>query len=181
MNEKIIAFEYIISKLTDWFLDLKGCQDKEVAFREFNKLKLFKLHFFVSTIHTKIDGDDTKDLLDIFNTFYALPYGPVESFVYNHLDDLQIYSITNGPISQKKEIGNHFDAMVPSTKAYIDSSVELLREKNEKIVTYPAFNLVELSHQWPVWRLLYHRAIKQGKRSNKMPSELIRVSTKIFK
>ena len=180
MDKKIIAFEYIISQLIDWLQDLTGYEQSQ-ALKEFNKLKLFKLHFFVSAIDTKSEGDTKQDLLDTFDAFYALPYGPVESFVYNHLDDLQIYTITNGPISQQRAIGNYFNSLSQTTKDYVYESIRQLREKNEEIVTYPAFDLVELSHQWPVWRLLYNRAIKQGKRSTEMPSELIRVSTKIFR
>lgn len=180
MNNKLIAFEYIISQLINWFVELKECTEDQ-ALQEFNKLKIFKLHFFVSAIDTKEKNNTNPDLLDTFNEFWALPYGPVESFVYNHLKDLHIYSITSGPIAKKNEIGIYFDDMDLTTKTYIDKSIEQLRKKNEEIVTYPAFDLVELSHQWPVWRLLYNRALRQGKRSSEMPSELIRASTKIFR
>ena len=153
-NNKLIAFEYIIYRLVTWIKKLKNYSDDQ-AFQEFNKLKLFKLHFFVSAIDANESG---QDLLNTFDDFYALPYGPVESYVYNHLDELNIYSVTSGPISQIRNIGDYFDTMDPDIKNYINIATDHLHEKNEEIVAYPAFDLVELSHQWPVWRLLYNRA-----------------------
>lgn len=179
MNEKIIAFEYIITLLINWLKELTGL-DKETALKEFNKLKLFKLHFFVSAIENK---ETREDLLDTFNEFWALPYGPVESYIYNNLNETRIYNITREAITTKanNDTNDYFNTLPEDLRLAIDHSIEELKSVNQLIVTYSAFELVELSHQWPVWRMLYTRALSQGKRSTEMPSSLIRASSKIFK
>ena len=176
MNDKIIAFEYIVSQLIIWLRELTNCSEEQ-ALQEFNKLKLFKLHFFVSAISTELDTEND-DLLKTFNNFCALPYGPVESDVYNHLNETLYYTISNEGILKKS---NNDINLNRDSRDLIDSSIELLSKENNEIVTYSAFDLVELSHQWPVWRILYSRALSQGKRSIEMPSSLIRASSKKFK
>lgn len=49
--------------------------------KPFPKLTAMKLLFLAAA--PKKDGGD--DLLDIFDNFYAMPYGPVESDVYNYI------------------------------------------------------------------------------------------------
>ncbi len=177
MNEKIKAFEYIISLLVDWLMELTDV-DEETALKEFNKLKLFKLHFFVSAINTE-PNHGNNDLLGTFDAFYALPYGPVESYIYNHINELHIFSVSNQGISRI----NHDDHLYFNEldTLSIRNAVNTLRERNENLVTYSAFELVELSHQWPVWRVLYDQALKQGRKSIPMPTPLIRASSKKFK
>lgn len=176
MEKKIKAFEYIISLLVDWLIELTNV-DEETALKEFNKLKLFKLHFFVSAINTGANHGNN-DLLGTFNAFYALPYGPVESDIYNHINQLHIFSISNQGISRINNDDHLYFNELDTLS--IRNAVAALRKKNDKLVTYTAFDLVELSHQWPVWRVLYDRALQLGRKSIPMPSSLIRASSKIF-
>ena len=179
MNEKIKAFEYIISLLVDWLMELTDV-DEETALKEFNKLKLFKLHFFVSAINTG-PNHGNNDLLNTFNAFWALPYGPVESDIYDNLPLLQIFSISNQGISKKNNDTNQYFTSLDAFRNTIGNAVSAPRRENNEIVTYSAFELVELSHQWPVWSVLYDQALKQGRKSIPMPTPLIRASSKKFK
>lgn len=89
MLEKLIAFEYILNQLIE--KGVKG--DSKVFQSSFTRLKALKLLFLVASIKNQYG----KDLLDVFDNFYALPNGPVESDVYNSItaDTLHYYSFKN--------------------------------------------------------------------------------------
>ena len=119
--------------------------------------------------------------MNTFNAFWALPYGPVESDIYDNLPLLQIFSISNQGISKKNNDTNQYFTSLDAFRNTIGNAVSALRRENNEIVTYSAFELVELSHQWPVWSVLYDQALKQGRKSIPMPTPLIRASSKKFK
>lgn len=176
MTRKLIAFEYIIQCLVNWFAETNNTT-QENALLHFNKLKLFKLLFFVSAINSTTDAGKP-DLLDTFNKFYALPYGPVEGDVYNHITELNHYTIHNDHVEIKKptiDLQN-----IEELRPLIDDSINALREQNPHIVTLQAFDLVNISHKWPVWKILYAQAQKEGRRQLPMDSDLIRISSKFF-
>lgn len=175
MKNKLLAFEYTISKIIDWYKSLVN-DDNEVC-SNLSKLKLFKLHFFVATVNSVPEKED-HDLLNIFDRFYALPYGPVEGSIYDHLDELNFYSIYNDHVEIKEE--PDFTDLDQCVKEQIDSAIQALRKKNDNLVALPAFELVEISHKWPVWKLLYAHALKEGRRNESMPGELIRISSKFY-
>ena len=58
--------------------------------KPFPKLTAMKLLFLAAA--PKKDGGD--DLLDIFDNFYAMPYGPVESDVYNAIQEDKLPSFS---------------------------------------------------------------------------------------
>lgn len=82
---KIELFEYCVFKLIEWSVQHKnGFSWGNFANgnNDFSKLKLIKLHFFLCTANIS--------LLEIFDNFYAMPYGHVESNVYDALNNGQI-------------------------------------------------------------------------------------------
>lgn len=176
MENKILAFEYTIYQLIDWYKSLVPTKGQSIL-SDFSKLKLFKLHFFVAAVNS---GSKGEDLLNIFNRFYALPYGPVEGYIYDHINELQFYSVYNDHIDIKSDAIQNFNGLDESVQAQINAAIEALRGINDELVTFPAFRLVEISHKWPVWKLLYAQAQKKGRRNEFMPSELIRISPKFF-
>ena len=175
-NAKLLAFEYIINRLIAWYIEIKQT-DTETALKNFNKLKLFKLHFFVAAVNS--NTAQTPDLLDTFDRFYALPYGPVEGSIYDHLNELNFYSIYNDHVEIKGKEPD-FAGLNLLVNKQIDSAIQALRKKNDNLVALPAFELVEISHKWPVWKLLYAHALKEGRRNESMPGELIRISSKFY-
>jgi len=78
LSKKTQAFEYFVYQLQKWYIGKYGSFENN----DFSILKVLKLLFFCSAIEAEKDKDDT--LLDIaFDNFYAMPYGHVESDVYN--------------------------------------------------------------------------------------------------
>lgn len=72
--DKIEAFDYMLHLFEEW-----RDNHETIKGKPFPKLTAMKLLFLAAA--PKKDGGD--DLLDIFDNFYAMPYGPVESDVYN--------------------------------------------------------------------------------------------------
>lgn len=96
---KIFAFDYMLSLFEQWYKD----EGKEsMNFQNCSKLSVLKLLFL--TAAPKREG--ARDLLDVFNNFHALPYGPVESDIYNAIQDnrLPSYIVTERSIIKKENV-----------------------------------------------------------------------------
>lgn len=72
--DKIYAFDYMITLLNEW----REAFNTGNTCRVLSKLSVLKLLFLVAA--PKKDGGE--DLLNVFDNFHALPYGPVESDIY---------------------------------------------------------------------------------------------------
>lgn len=84
--DKIEAFDYMLHLFEKW-----RDNHETIKGKPFPKLTAMKL-LFLAAAPKKDRGDD---LLDIFDNFYAMPYGPVESDVYNAMceDKLPSFSV----------------------------------------------------------------------------------------
>ena len=82
LTNKIVAFEYILYKLNEWYKDNNGEKENDLSI-----LKAMKLLFFVSGV------DVEKNLLSTFDNFQAWQYGHVEADVYKE------YSKVDGNLS----------------------------------------------------------------------------------
>lgn len=163
-------FEYIVYLLNDWLvnsnLNMTGV---------FTKLRLQKLLFLVSTI-----GVSKKEngLLDYFDNFYALPYGPVEIDIYasmnkNRFQHIKFY----GNLCKASNLdANIFKGLDPVFKSKAKTSVDLLKAKGRNYLSMPIFDLVSLTHQWTVWRNSFAVARMLGSKSAPMRAEDIRSS-----
>lgn len=167
MSEKILAFEYLLTQLIKW-------NDNDSS--SFTRLKALKLLFFVAAVKNEFG----EDLLDLFDNFYALPNGPVESDVYNCItaDNLCFYSFMKFSVSSKKLYDDQ--QINPELKARIDLSINRLRSINPEIVKYTAEHLVALSHCWTAWRNSIAIANLLGKGSYRMSGSLIRTSEQFY-
>lgn len=129
----------------------------------------------------KEDGGD--DLLDIFDNFYAMPYGPVESDVYNAMreDKLPSFSVKYRSIEPREGV-EPYNAKRYNDKFYhrVRNAVNELRKENEKLVLLNAFELVEITHRWSSWNRAMNFAEFMEQLSAKMPTDSIRDSSKIF-
>ena len=85
MEEKKAYFEYLIDSLI---------QRNNCSFDGFTTLKLIKLLFLVVGVSST---EQERGLTTIFDKFVAMPYGPVESDIYNCIQNnaLTKYSITS--------------------------------------------------------------------------------------
>ena len=77
---KIFAFDYMLSLFEQWYKE----EGKETMnFQNCSKLSVLKL-LFLAAVPKR---EDSRDLLDVFDNFHALPYGPVESDIYNAIQE----------------------------------------------------------------------------------------------
>lgn len=173
--DKTVAFEYFVDKLYSWYEHTVG----NVQENDFSTLKVLKLLFFCSAIEAEEEDDDT--LLDKpFDNFYAMPYGHVESDIYNSIRkyELKYYRIDN-----KKTIQNvtpDFITLSPDIKNRIDSSFDKLLEENSELFRMTPLELVELSHVWYSWKYYYSKAKQIGSFSAKIPNHIIKSEDKIL-
>lgn len=172
ISVKIKAFEYWLNQMLKWGNELTP----QVPIYTFTRLKALKLLFFTSAIK---DGEGN-DLLDIFDNFYALPNGPVESDIYNRItaDQLTYYTFKDFSFAPKKEFEDN--GLNEVLKQRINNAIAALRKKNEKIVSFNAEQLVALSHSWPSWQNAIMIAKVLGKGSYKMDVRQIKTCPQFF-
>ncbi|MCJ8164149.1 Panacea domain-containing protein [Pontibacter sp. E15-1] len=173
--KKVLGFEYVIYHLTKWY---KEAFDSDFLNNDLSKLKVIKLHFFVSAV----GANSEDDLLGYFDNFYAMPYGHVESQVYDNLDQMQAYILTarNLQLKDSIDLDNYWEALDKSIKGKIDKSIESLKRYNPNLIKYTAMDLVELSHSWYSWRAMYKLALSFKRQSFAIPPEVIRNEAKTF-
>ena len=79
MNKNLL-FEYLVFRLDEW---KKNIENTGKSVPAFTKLRLQKILFLVCAWNAT---NTERKLLNVFNNFYDLPYGPVEMDVYeDHL------------------------------------------------------------------------------------------------
>lgn len=169
------CFEYSIDKFIQWYKE-ENLDNVDGWNADFTKLKLIKLNFFLSAVNA---GKESDGLLDVFDNYFAMPYGHVESDLYDHISALNKYNVTNTGISVKLESYNYPHMTLP-IQLKIDSSIESLKRENKDLIKYGAFKLVELSHQWYSWVNMYNLAKMRRVNSIRIPSELIKNESKLF-
>lgn len=172
---KIKAFEYLSHRFISWYKAIHREEEGNVEL-EFSKLKLLKLLFFACAAST--EERDKDDLLEVFDNFYAMPYGHVESDVYSNLSQIRTFNFKKNSI---EILGKEDDVDIePEMKEKLDQAVNILRSKNENLVSYEAMDLVELSHTYESWISLYDLAQQMQKYSMSIPNDLIRNELKYF-
>lgn len=172
MERKKKAFSYMISLFLNWYKEENKIENIQVCYSAFSKLSLLKLLFLGAAIKT----EEGTDLLDIFNNFSALPYGPVESDVYNSIIDDSIPQYTVGDrLIQIKE--NDPVIIEESLKSRIEKSVNTLRKTNPNLINASAFQLVEITHKWKSWTDAYSFAEFLGQRGYIMSIDEIKSDT----
>lgn len=166
------AFEYLLTQLLAWGAEMEPA----VPIFTFTRLKALKLLFFAAAVK----NEEGRDLLDVFDNFFALPNGPVESDIYNCItsDGLTYYTFKDFSLMKKNA---YMDADLDNAiKERIIKSVRALRMINENIVSYRAIELVALSHLWYSWQKSIQMAKALGKGSYRMEENTIRSNTQIF-
>lgn len=189
MNQKILAFEYLVSQFILWYQSVAskyGFNPNDYSWA-FSKLSTLKLLFLVSAVKTGNNPND--DLLDTFNNFVALPHGPVESDIYNAMNGtlnglkLSQYNILSGGIKEYSLDNpiNYESEIEPEIFAQLNLSLEVLRNINDEIVTYKAFDLVDITHKWSCWKNDSTLANNLGLKAMSMTQDSIRSSDKYFR
>lgn len=169
-REKYLAFEYFVLSLYRWNQELDNfCKPV------YTKLQLQKLLFFASAINADAQHHE---MLDMFNRFYALPYGPVELDIYEAMNTGTIGNIRiNDRVCKIESVDSEkFDNLKLSCKKVIDKSVEALKSLNVNYFSMSPFQLVEISHCWTVWKEAYSFATLCGSKQEPMDSKAIYTS-----
>lgn len=181
-QDKIPYFDYFISQIifrqfNDNKSDLDFIIRSNIDKCGLNKLKLLKLLFFVSVLKV----DDKYLLDDIFDNFYAMPYGPVESDVYDNISNLTNYIVGDRDISLKENADFTYPQKASDALySRIDKCVNALYDRNQALFNMPTFDLVELTHKADSWRIVFAEAQRRGKYSLHMPKEIIKETTVYF-
>lgn len=171
-NKKILQFEYIIHQLIGWYRQVVPNADQMIP-SHFTRLASLKLLFFVSAV--KDLSNSGHDLLDTFNRYRAMQYGPVEVEVYSAmaLQRTQFYKFGNRELQMSSETPD-FTQLSDLEKQAVDNAINALRGQNPNIVKLPASRLVDITHKWKSWQNAMSMAEWIGRDFDEMPTETIR-------
>ncbi len=169
---KIECFEYFLYNIIKWY---KKCYNGHSL--DITRLKALKLLFLTSAIKTEDGGD----LLDIFNNFFAMQHGPVESDIYNAINGSQLvhYQFGGTKVSVINE-ENVVNGISDDIRRRIDASLWALYGRNSQLIRLTSFQLVDITHKWSCWQKSMEVAKILGKGSYLMDIESIRNSNQIF-
>lgn len=176
MEQKVLCFEYMMFLLIQW---AEKKDPKGIHVESFTRLKALKLLFLVSAVDATKDNEG---LLDIFDNFYAMQHGPVESDIYNAmlLKNTRMYVFEGNTTTIQNHNLDIFDNVSDDLKYRIENSVNLLRAKNEQIIWCSPFELVNITHKWNSWREAINFAHVLDKKSEFMSVESIKNDSKLF-
>jgi uncharacterized phage-associated protein len=180
-NEKQLYFEVILDRLLIWQSQSSG---KDESNNDLSILKVMKLLFFISAART--NSHKTNSLLDNpFNHFVAMPYGHVESDVYDLIKEnkgkLDYFEIDNKNLTRLRsfpEIASlRLDCVIVDE---IEESIGFLKNNYPSLILYTSRELVDLSHLWYSWQSNYNLALKSERFSKPIKAEEIKAELKIF-
>ncbi len=174
-TNKILAFEYLVYRLIEWYKEATSSTTELPS--HFSRLSILKLLFLTAAIKDDTVADvNKKDLLETFNNFCAMQYGPVEIDVYSAIvnDTLSVYRLGNKCIAVKSVNHDIFNRLTEETRKSIEKAVNLLRSRNANIIRYNATQLVNITHKWQSWQNAMWLANLSGIRQSPMPTDSIR-------
>lgn len=170
INKKL-AFEYFLYQLQIWYKEANGKEPNDLSI-----LKVLKLLFFTASVGT---SDGIKDYLldNVFDNFVAMPYGHVESNMYNYLRERAFTNIRIDSKGSSILFKDDILSLDENIKKQIDSKLSLLKRINFQLIIYSSFELVELSHKWYSWKKNYQKAQQRG--SFSFPIEISEIKKEI--
>lgn len=152
-DQKILATKYMFYCFTQWY-DPTFQNDNDLSL-----LKALKLIFFTCSISTK----HTDNLLSRGFSFVAMPFGHVESQIYDYYKSGEFNGIIDTKhITSSSLTDDIFNELDQSLKALIFSSVQDLCRKNQKLINESASALVNLSHKHSSWIINFKVAKVNG-------------------
>lgn len=173
--DKILLFEYIVYRLDRWKHEIGSANVPA-----FTKLRLQKILFLICAWNVT---KDKPKLLNVFNRFCALPYGPVEMDIYEAMKDNSKFknlSFEGNECVYKDFTDSMFVNLTDGMKIYVDDAIEHFKSEKRKYLTMPVFDLVDVTHQWSVWKFSAAYANSQGRDMEKMSNESIINSTRYY-
>lgn len=173
--EKKLLFEYLVYLLEQW----RQNSHPNITCA-FTKLKLQKILFLVASVNAT---QECHPLLDVFNKFYALPYGPVEIDIYEAMKSSEFNNIIfNGNNCEQTLNESQFMNLDESLKSAMNASLQAIKNMRVDYITMPPSELVSITHKWTSWQVAMRVAEMLGNRKEYMSTADIYNSTvKAFK
>lgn len=174
-TNKILAFEYLVYRLIEWYKESTSSTEDMPS--HFSRLSVLKLLFLTAAIKDNtVDDINKKDLLETFNNFCAMQYGPVEIDVYSAIvnDTLSVYRLSNKSTEVKCSDYKIFEDLSEIARKSIDNAINILKSKNANIIRYNATQLVNITHKWQSWQNAMWLANISGNRQSPMSIDSIR-------
>ncbi len=178
IDQKIAAFEYAMYQLINWYKESVSTELRNIE-THFTRLTSLKLLFLLASV--KNLARQNQDLLNQFDNFCAMQYGPVESDIYTAivLHKTKVYQFGNRQISIL-DSSPQFENLDSTLKGEVDGAITQLKKINNDLISYHASHLVEITHKWDSWRNAMAIANWMGKGSEHMSIESIRNSTPFY-
>jgi uncharacterized phage-associated protein len=181
-DSKLLAFEYVVYHLLRWHKRRSATGKNDLSI-----LKTLKLLFFVTAARS--NKNETSFLLDkVFSNFVAMPYGHVESDIYNGIISnsgvLNYFSIDN-KCTNEINISNTANieyeiSLTDEFKKEVRLSIEYLSQQSPNLILLSPFELVNLSHTWYSWQKFFKEAKKSSQRSIPIPADCIKSEYKLY-
>lgn len=170
-RDKQQLFEYFVVQLDKWKKEVSTNSDMP-----FSKLQLHKLLFLVSAQEATLQSHP---MLDMFDRFYALKYGPVEMDIYDAMTLGSFKALYFGErlceIHYDKT--SFFDSIPNEQKTMVDNAINNLRNKDSVYILKDPFELVEITHGWTVWQIAMLMADMSNSKMERMSTTDICNST----
>jgi uncharacterized phage-associated protein len=172
---KKLLFEYFVFQLEQWK------QEKHPRFHvSFTKLKLQKILFLVASVKSK---ENTYPLLNVFNRFYALPYGPVEIDIYDAMNDSSFKNISFiGNECQTRFTKESFAELDQSLVLAMTEAIQAIKNMGVDYISMTPFELVDITHKWTSWQVAMQVAeMCNSKREPMSTNDIISSTVKAYK
>lgn len=161
IENKKLLFEYLVYLLEQWKQE-KHPHSKEA----FTKLKLQKILFLVASVNAV---EDNHPLLDVFDNFYALPYGPVEIDIYDAMcnNDFKAIKFEGNDCKQDLKEEDFVD-LDESLKKAMRDAVQAIKDQGADYIISDPFELVDITHKWTSWQIAMTVAEMLGNKRERM-------------
>lgn len=165
LETKKKLFEYLVFLLDQWYKE----GDVKLPM-EFTKLRLQKILFLAAATNTIADNCP---LLNIFDRFYALPYGPVELDIYDAMNNNVFGNITffEKRCDYSKLDEAYFDDLDVALKADMCKAIDDLKSYKCDYLRISISDLVNITHKWTSWQVSMNLANILGARREAMSTE----------
>lgn len=172
---RVEIFKHIVFHLKEWYCQYHNLNDSEFIIKnDLSILKIIKLDFLVTAINSHKDNSILTE-----SNYFALPYGPVETSIYNLLRSNSIDGLNFNRI-KLNNFSNTLPNLDENLKNSIINSVKILKDNEPHLINLDAGSLVDLTHKWQSWKRNYSLARKLGRYSFPIPNSEIENDIKIM-
>lgn len=173
-DTKIAIFEYAMYQFINWYGEVVSKDINHIT-HHFTRLTALKLLFLLASV--KDESNQNRDLLEYFDNFCAMQYGPVERDIYSAIvtHRTTFYSFGNRQMNILND-APQFNHISESNRNKVNAAINQLKSHNKALISYHSSRLVEITHKWESWRNAMSIACWLGKGSESMSTESIRNS-----